>query len=330
MKLQDKQHNTSVLPLVYRPEWVEQATEPCRWDEDGKFWYQNQEDYQCGLSYRQRLDHPVPQEWDSPSQGVTWHEELRATIIDGKAWCSVHDASLLAGVTCPYSSESGQGDQVMVRFKADLVQPDNLRDLFPQGINDYGIRIEALVPIFTKARNGDQLLKWLTGTVIPQLYGNSASQIGEKPPVYVFRMGQPAGPAPVGEVRINSLNGEMRAVVIGSRLCYRLDDAAQLLSLDPKALAAMVGVHSVIAVDCQQAGDDPTHKGHPGYIAYSTLKKILKAVDYGDDIIWELMECAGPHLKQSQWQTTVSARLLHRMIGRDISFAAWSSEVYNE
>ena len=78
--------------------------------------------------------------------------DLRVALVNGEAWCSLNDAGRIAGVPIHYITGPLREGECHIRGAPGYLDPDGVRYLAGQGIPDDGIRLEALVPVFMKAR----------------------------------------------------------------------------------------------------------------------------------------------------------------------------------
>lgn len=321
-----------------KPEWAKRSPTPCRYwsDEDSGedgFWYDTKEDFRNGLSYFGDPRSMLSPDFQNKTFSLPPYGNLVTSVIDGQGWGLLGDLSRIVGI--PTSEITGYIPYGSVRGEPGYLNPDGIRYLDLQNIIGRGIRLEAIIPTLMKGRDGKRFTGWLLNTVIPDVYADfpamadSARELVSSTEAVVSDLlASPARSSRVDETRFyNDCYGEFRAVVIGSRLWFRLHDIAAYLSVSLETILLLLGNDRVIEV--AKMGDHDSNY-IPGvetqYVEYGTFRRLLKLSLMGTSHLDTITPWVFRAIKIVAIHGRVSAGALHRMLGRHQTFDAWAWE----
>jgi hypothetical protein len=318
------------------PPWVRGVKDLSRlnYDDEHQFFYETPADHAQGLtmsaadvepeSVRNRVD------YDFGPYG-----QLSAVVIGDEAWCGLHGAGSIAGLRDWDLTGHLPEGMIHVRGAPGCLSPDGFRDLKGQGIPDFGIRLEALVPYVKERRRDDPRVLRMVQRAISEIYRDDQT-IGRvaSPPV-VDLWGTVVRPLVRSRIPLhrlyNSTTGEIRAVVIGTQVWILAHDVANSILLDINVVLRMAGEARTLRIPNSkiQSACCPGRVGT--YVRSDAVEKLIAALPCGDDCLASLRNWIEADLLNPANLLTrsgdVLASTLHLMLGYHLPFNIWRDQI---
>lgn len=324
--------NACRLPL-----WARSGvdTSTLKWDRTNRFWYETDDDYQNGLSYRDR------HRWygDEESQDavfITFRHHafgsLRVEMVGGIAWCLLDDAAELTGhptqnIVGWWEDEDGNH----VRGISGVLKPNGIRWLGGDGSGGYGIRLDALVHFaeVRRVHGGRHLTKWLKQDVIQGLTDHPEKTADYASEAAVAPM------ASAGQVRLdkffNPSDGGFHTVRLGTNTWVAVDDISRATGHPKKVITRIAGRGRTVSIPNSAISNAVDSRGTGVYIRFDAVAKLIQASEYLPSWgHWLEMKMLTTLLDDESLLASgafVMASTLHRMLCPKSSFTSWIAEV---
>ncbi len=248
---------------------------------------------------------------------------LRTIAIDGQHWCSLNDAGQLAGLPVWAITGTFPDGRQHIRGLRDHLSPDGIRDLGSSGIPDIGIRLEALAPIFLKAR-GAHKLTCRIASIIAGVYAGVPVQGGsvdDVPWPNTIRQHRYYGPR----------EGEFRMIIIGTQVWINLADVSRFTVLAEPVITTIAGSSRTVAIPNSALSNADNSGGSETYVRFDAVGKLLQATEFGGRTVESLEQWISQDLitpaNQLKFGHFVRATTLHKMLGQHLDFPTWVGDI---
>jgi hypothetical protein len=254
------------------------------------------------------------------------YRPLRTTDIDGKKYGSLHDLGEIAGI--PIGAFTGylREEEDHVRGAPGYLEPNEIYHLRYWGINDLGIRVEAALPYFMKARGGQRLAEWLLETVIPDTISGTCAKKS-----IVKKQQVAKSDKPMQHRYYHPDLGELRGVVIGTRFWVNMSDTSRFTSLPEEVVSRIAYASGTIEIPNVDVYNADEHQGTERYILFDVVINILQAMQPSDYLVTSLEQWVNNDIfklsRQLDSGSYVHASTLHPMLGRHLEFQVWCEEL---
>lgn len=259
------------------------------------------------------------------------YETLRTVLITGEAWCSLHDAGAIAGI--PVHEITGiyteWGEHV--RGAPHFLDPDGIRCLDAHGIDDNGVRVEALVRYFKEARGGSYLAEHLIEKVIHDVYAKKPKK-ADRDGLIRWKPQRQAKAYKWCQHRFYDVwEGEYRVLIIGTRAWVAAGDISQRLGLPVDIIVKIAGQSRALKIPNSDIAGVEEAEGVESYIRFDAVTGLFNAMGPGYQAAKGMNEWLSKNLfapeNQRRAGMFVRAKTLHSILSEPLSFSEWTTKI---
>ena len=285
------------------------------------------EDLACRESYDYCTKPTIP---DFRTYSFDPYGMLRVVLINGEGWCSLTEAGRIAGI--PVHEITGiYNDGGHVRGAPHFLDPDGMRCLEHQSIDDNGIRVEALVPYFKKARGGAFLTERLVKNVISDIYAKKPKKADRDGLIRWKPRRRPRSHQWQVHRFYDTWVGECRVIIIGTHAWVNAADIGKWHNLSKKVFTKIAGSSRKLKITNSDIVEVEEAEGAESYIRYDVVASVFKALGRRYCGAEELDHWIQKNLLSPKNQLDcgmfVRAKTLHGLLSKHLSFREWTSNI---
>ena len=259
---------------------------------------------------------------------------LRTVLREGRVWTPVRDVGLITGV--PLHSITGwlYNRDKPVRRGSGFLEPNHIRCLVADGIDEVSIPLEAAIPTFAKKRGG-RLKDYFVKQVIPGAYSFEPEGAVTCHPSFLDPVTNTAGhSARIPQHRYHGdFHGELRAIILGTQAWINLTDVVGFSHLKPAWISEIAGKSRLVSIPDSGLSNPDNPKGTQVYVLFDAVSKLLRAIERGRDLARELENWVNHDLMSESAQLKsgryVKLSTLHQMLGKHVDFTVWLSRLFH-
>ena len=257
--------------------------------------------------------------------------KLRVVLINGEGWCSLTDAGRIAGIPVHEITGIYNEGGAHVRGAPHFLAPDGMRCLDAQGIDDEGVRLEALVPYFKKARGGSFLAEHHVSNVILDIYAKNPKKADHDGLIRWKPRRRPRSHQWQVYRFYDTCVGECRVIIIGTHAWVNAADIGKWHNLSKKVFTKIAGSSRKLKITNSDIVEVEEAEGAESYIRYDVVASVFKALGRrycGAEELdhWIQKNLLSPK-NQLDFGMFVRAKTLHGLLSKHLSFREWTSNI---
>lgn len=257
---------------------------------------------------------------------------LRAVRIGDEAWCSLRDGGRLAGIPTHHITGFLNEEDSHVRGEPHQLNPDGIRYLWGHGIQDHGIRLEALAPYLRDARGGSLLEKHLLKRVIQDIYEKKSLLAADRDSFIRWKpRRRPRSHRWQVQRFYDTWVGECGVIIIGTWAWVNAADIGKWHSLSKEVFTKIAGSSRTLKIANSDISEVEEAEGAESYVRYDVVASVFKAMGKRYCGTEELNHWISKNILTPENQLRlgmfVSAKTLHGLLAKHLSFREWTSNI---